>query len=457
MMLLVMPLLVAGIVATAFLSTSAATTGIANMAVRLMLFKTNELEKQMYGQWDLLVRNGFADEPEYIEASKLTVGSYAHSLAQSRTELVFAVNGSGETTLATRPLSFSPEELERVNQLRASGQEGWVEFTLDGRRMVGEALSFEPFDWYVVVADERTAVFREVRNAAVSAAIVLGVPLLIGVGVLLLFSRHLAQPLREITVHIDQVTRSGEFSRPLEVDRSDEVGLLARRFNYMASTVVSARKRLTDFATVTTVARNRAAAGELETLEVLGRAAEQRDHETAAHVLRVGRYAQFLGSLAGLDNRQTELLLYAAPLHDVGKIGIPDSILLKKGKLTDDEFAVVKTHTTIGFRILQDSRSEYLQAGATIAMYHHEWFDGSGYPNGIAGTDIPLFARIVGVVDTFDAVTTDRPYKKGWTLQQAMEVLEAESGTHLDPELARAFIENADAVREIMIWRPRQS
>jgi HD-GYP domain-containing protein (c-di-GMP phosphodiesterase class II) len=454
MMLLVLPLLFASVVVTSVLTASAASGGIGRATVRLLLFKSEELRKQMYAQWDLLVRNGFADEPEYLNASRLTMESFARSIVQTSSEIVFAVAEDSAVDITTRPAPFRDREQETLNELMTEPRTGWIEFSLDRTRMVGEAFLFEPFGWYVVVANERSAVFSELRGVFTASLVVLLVTAGAGVALMIFVSRHLTRPIVEVVGHIDSITESGEFTRPLDADRNDELGHLARRFNYMASSLVQTQKKLADIATVATVARNRAASGERATLEVLGRAAEHRDNETAAHVKRVGKYAELLGSLCGLDQRQRDLILYAAPLHDVGKIGTPDSILFKPGKLTPEEFDTVKKHTTIGFGILQDSTSEFLRAGATIALYHHEWYDGSGYPNGIAGTDIPLFARIVAVVDTFDAVTSDRPYKKAWGIDRAIDLIREESGSHLDPELAQLFADNIEHVSEIMIWEP---
>ncbi len=136
-------------------------------------------------------------------------------------------------------------------------------------------------------------------------------------------------------------------------------------------------------------------------------------------------------------------------MHDIGKLAIPDSILLKPGVLTAEEFEVIKTHTTIAFQILKDSRSPYLRAGAEIALTHHEWFDGTGYPEGLAGNDIPLFGRIVGLADAFDAVTSKRPYKNAWNLDQAFAMLVEEKGTHFDPRLVELFQEQRAEIEGI--------
>jgi putative two-component system response regulator len=171
----------------------------------------------------------------------------------------------------------------------------------------------------------------------------------------------------------------------------------------------------------------------------LGRAAEYRDNETGKHIQRVSRFAGLLASAAGLPDNRAELIRLTSPLHDIGKIGIPDEILLKPGSLTNDELAVMRTHTDIGVKILSGGESEVLREAAVIAGTHHERWDGTGYPKGIAGPDIPIEGRIVAVCDVFDALTSERPYKKAWDVQDAVDLVQSEAGKQFDPNLARAF------------------
>lgn len=156
-----------------------------------------------------------------------------------------------------------------------------------------------------------------------------------------------------------------------------------------------------------------------------------------------------LARLHGLDEKDQEIIFYAAPLHDVGKIGIEDSILLKPGKLSDEEFEIMKTHAEIGQEILQKVDNVYLQSGALIAATHHEKYNGKGYPKGLKGEEIPIFGRIVAIADVFDALTSIRPYKKPWSFEEAMAFIEKEKGEHFDPFLADLFIQSSAHVREI--------
>lgn len=188
---------------------------------------------------------------------------------------------------------------------------------------------------------------------------------------------------------------------------------------------------------------------ERELIYRLSRAAEFRDPETGAHIQRMAHYSSLIAASLGQDEGQQKLMLQAAPMHDVGKIGIPDYILLKPGRLTPEEFQVMKGHARLGFELLQGSASPVLQAGAEIAHSHHEKFDGSGYPQGLAGEAIPLSGRIVAVADVFDALTSERPYKRAWPLEDARAFLENGRGNHFDPACVDAFLQAWPQILEV--------
>lgn len=188
---------------------------------------------------------------------------------------------------------------------------------------------------------------------------------------------------------------------------------------------------------------------QIEVIECLGYAAEFRDSETGMHTIRVGHYSQCLAKAIGMSDKEAESLLYSAPMHDVGKIGIPDKILLKPGKLDGNEWQIMKRHASIGETILNRSTNKLLQQASIIAANHHEKWDGSGYPNGLKGTNIPLYGRIVAIVDVFDALTMERPYKKAWSIESAIELISSESGKHFDPTLAELFIDNLEDILAI--------
>jgi two-component system response regulator RpfG len=188
---------------------------------------------------------------------------------------------------------------------------------------------------------------------------------------------------------------------------------------------------------------------EKETLFRLARAGEYRDEDTGNHVLRVARFARLIADSLFLDPVFADVLEQAAPMHDIGKIGIPDHILLKPGRLNPDEWEIMKTHSRIGYEILHDSPSKYLRMGATIAHAHHERFDGSGYPQGLAGEEIPIEARITAVADVFDALCSARPYKKPWSNEHAFNYVLDGRGSQFDHDCVDAFLDNRGQVAEI--------
>jgi putative two-component system response regulator len=187
----------------------------------------------------------------------------------------------------------------------------------------------------------------------------------------------------------------------------------------------------------------------LAIVQRLGLAAEYKDNETGLHVIRMSHFARVLGIAAGLNEHEADDLLHAAPMHDVGKIGIPDSILQKAGPLDDEEWKVMRSHATIGAAIIGEHGGGMLALARSIALTHHEKWDGSGYPNGLAGEAIPLEGRIVAIADVFDALTSKRPYKAAWSEEQALDYLQKQKGQHFDPALVDLFIEQMPAVREI--------
>ncbi len=180
---------------------------------------------------------------------------------------------------------------------------------------------------------------------------------------------------------------------------------------------------------------------QFEFIRQLGRAGEYRDNETGMHVMRMSKGCEALGRALGFSEDRSELILYASPMHDVGKIGIPDSILLKPGQLDPDEWEIMKTHVDIGAEILSDHPSEIIRLARTIAWTHHEKWDGEGYPKNLKGTDIPIEGRIAAICDVFDALTSHRPYKEPWPVDKAMEFMEEKSGIFFDPDLIGLFIE----------------
>ncbi len=187
----------------------------------------------------------------------------------------------------------------------------------------------------------------------------------------------------------------------------------------------------------------------LDTIHRLSRAAEYRDQETYQHIVRMGYLSAAIARKLGFPNDDVDTMLCAAPMHDVGKIGIPDHILLKPGKLSERERKIMEQHTIIGGRILEKPLNQYTEWGRIIALSHHERWDGKGYPAGLKGEKIPLIGRIVAVADVFDALTSKRPYKEPFSLDRSMDIMARSRGTHFDPNVLDAFLEIEDEIVEI--------
>ena len=188
------------------------------------------------------------------------------------------------------------------------------------------------------------------------------------------------------------------------------------------------------------LAQSELKSAQLDVIERLALAGEHHDDDTGAHTRRVAHTSRRLAQVLGLPDEQVELIFRAAPLHDVGKIGISDTILLKPGKLTPEEFETMKGHCEIGAKLLSDGRSDFLETARTIALCHHERFDGTGYPRALKGEAIPLEGRIVAVADVYDALTSERPYKRAWPIEEARAEIECQSGKQFDPHIVQAFL-----------------
>jgi len=231
----------------------------------------------------------------------------------------------------------------------------------------------------------------------------------------------------------------------------DKVEFLARTRNMLElrRATVALQNRASWLASEVNKATSDLRAREQETIMLLCRASEYRDPETGAHIQRMAHYSCLIAAELGLSSEEQEHILNAAPMHDIGKVGTPDHILLKPGRLDPGEMEIMRQHAVIGYNILKSSEASMLRLAAEIAYSHHERYDGSGYPNGLKGAAIPLVGRIVAVADVFDALTSVRPYKTAWTLDEARAFLQENSGSHFDPQCVDALLRRWPAVLEI--------
>jgi putative two-component system response regulator len=235
--------------------------------------------------------------------------------------------------------------------------------------------------------------------------------------------------------------------------QSLEMAVRLRNLVRLGAAVRKQNDRAADLASAVAAATQKLGEREEEIILRLALAVEYRDNDTGEHTLRVARYSRIIAEQLGLPPRLCRDIYLAAPLHDVGKVAIPDNILLKPGRLTDEEMAVIRTHASIGERILADSSCELIQLGAQIAAGHHERWDGRGYPHGLKAEAIPIAARVVAVADVFDALTTRRPYKEPMPLEDARAYLAEDQGKQFDPACVAAFLSRWDDVAAIASGR----
>lgn len=243
--------------------------------------------------------------------------------------------------------------------------------------------------------------------------------------------------LPELGVRMSYLLKMKEAQDIISRHKQELEGMLEKRTGIL-------RKALEELASAKRIAHN----AHLETIQRLAIAAEFKDQDTAAHIKRLGHYSSIIARGLDMPPNVVNILFHATPMHDVGKLGIPDSNLLKPGKLNDDEWKVMKQHPIIGARILGGSESDLLQAGEVIAMSHHERWDGTGYPNGLAEKNIHLWGRICAVADVFDALTSKRPYKPAFPNDEAYEILREGRGSHFDPCILDKFFEIRDEIEE---------
>lgn len=266
-------------------------------------------------------------------------------------------------------------------------------------------------------------------------------------------------PIIVLTAQSDRESRIkalGLGARDFLAKPFDRVELMTRIRNMlevriMTSAIKNQNKILDEMVKVRTQELNDT---RLEVIRRLGRAAEYRDDMTGFHIIRMSRYSQLLGLAAGMNEVEAEMLLNASPMHDIGKIGIPDHVLLKPGKLDPEEWKIMQTHVDIGVEILSGSDSELMAIAAEVAQNHHEKWDGSGYPRALAGEDIPLTGRVVALADVFDALTTKRPYKEAWSIEDTVEFLKEQSGKHFEPRLVELFLK---ILPDILVIRQQYS
>lgn len=259
--------------------------------------------------------------------------------------------------------------------------------------------------------------------------------------VALFFGNLLKKDTDKIIDSINHI-KMGDFNHELRIVRSDELGEISHAINTMRTAIRSGIEEIEHLAQEITHTQK-------EVVYTMGSIAETRSKETGNHVKRVAAYSELLALKAGLCAEEANLLRLASPMHDIGKVAIPDHILNKPGKHTEEEFAIMKTHAQLGYEMLKHSSREILKTASIVAYEHHEKYDGSGYPRGVIGENIHIYGRITAVADVFDALGSDRVYKKAWEDERIFELLRDQRGKHFDPKLIDLFFENFDEVDAI--------
>lgn len=415
-----------------------------------MAFKAEQMRDYFYNEWNILNELGLTDTPEYRYALERSFRSYTFSLLRSDTEQV-AVIGPDDTLVMLIQRTMPEDEEQELFDGFDIPESGWFETVLLDEARVGVSFQIAPFSWTVALSETEQKHFSGINMLQkVMLTILLGSLTILAVFVFVLVGL-VTRPVERLTSTIMNISLTADYTKRAVVEQVDEIGMLANEFNNLVSKVSSEHTQLEQMIHHEASAREIAVQREEEALTVLGRVSDFRDEETGQHQRRIGRVSALFGTYLGMTVADQRKLLYGAPLHDIGKIAIPDAILQKPGPLTEEEMAVMKTHPMIGFELLKETRGKYLAEGATIALTHHEKWDGTGYPNGLAGEKTPLSGRIVGLADVLDALFSERVYKRAWSVSEVMDYVQEQKGKHFDPRLVDVFLEHKELFLQVLL------
>ncbi len=255
------------------------------------------------------------------------------------------------------------------------------------------------------------------------------------------FGKILKEDTKIIIGNIKNI-ENGEYENTSIINRPDELGEISYAMKNMSSSIKDGIHQIESLS-------DEIINTQKEIIYTMGEIAETRSKETGNHVKRVAEYSKLIALKLGINEQEAEMLKLASPMHDIGKVGIPDNILNKPGKLTPEEFEIMKTHAQLGYEMLKHSSKPILQAAAIVSKEHHEKYNGNGYPKGLKGEEIHIFARITAVADVFDALGSDRIYKKAWEDKKIFELFNNEKGEHFDPKIIDIFFENLEEIKQI--------
>jgi response regulator RpfG family c-di-GMP phosphodiesterase len=449
-LLIIIPILVISLIVSNQIAYWFFYKAIENNGNEFTLYKSDQLEKYIIGQWQILDENQFLEEEIYIQASIQSISLYMMDLIHSDDEIILFFDNKYNLLFSSSDLDLQPEESTALNRATDAGKSQWIDLSLQGEQWIGRTFSFPSMEWQFFILERKSAFYTEIGKLATIENWLIFIIICMASIIVSLFLRTLLNPLERITKGIQSIARTRNFEEKVSVEYSDEIGLLAYEFNNMTSSLNHMYKRLQLVIQAEEDSKHEVILREFEALNTLSLAAEYRDPETRAHTVRVAEMAALFSRLLGHDEETQSLYLQVSALHDLGKLAIPDNILLKPGALSVEEFDVIKTHTVSGYNILKDCSSKFLVKGAEIALYHHEKYDGSGYPEGLIGEEIPISGRIICVIDVFDALTSKRSYKEAWPIHKAVSLLIQEKGKHFDPQLIDLFLSHQDSFVEIL-------
>ncbi len=448
-LLIIIPLLVCSFTISAYISVISSRQNLFTISSQFMKYKMEQLQNYTTSQWVNLKKSDFTDNSVYVKIIEKSIESYAGGMIRKDSEYILAVDNNGNLMFSTGDINYDRKDWKTMQKSIPYLNSSLSDFTISGNTYTGLTADIPNFNWKFFILEDKKSFTKKIWEMTYFQILIFVISLAIIITGLMLSLGIMIGPIQRVRKAIHDITADKDFSRKIKIEYPDEIGELAFDFNDMTSNLDLAYKKLKKYALDEAVAKKEVFSRENETLKVLGKASEYKDPETGAHIARVSHYSLILSKSYGQSEAMQDLLFYSAPLHDIGKLGIPDSILLKPEELTPKESETMKTHTSIGYEILKNPDSKYLKAGAVIAMSHHEKFDGTGYPKGLKGEDIPIFGRIVSIADVFDALTTERPYKEAWSFEMAVDFIKEEKGRHFDPYFVDLFVENISKFREI--------
>ena len=447
--LTILPIVAATALSSGFLSFFESRAALTRLANRHLAYKAEQLRDFINNEWQVIEELGLGGDPAYRAAEEASFRSYAYSVLRSETEEVLVFGEGGELRFRVGGKSSAGDsEAGATDRLSDPLPVGLFTRDVFGEDRVGIAFEFPPFKWTIAIMEYRSQFFAEVDAILRNQLWILAAAVSLATALSAVYLGYILGPLERLTGTIERITATGDLSLRARAENRDEIGLLGVRFNGLIDTVDAQKRELFEANRSERDAHETTLQREAETLFLLGRISDYNDEKTGAHLLRIGSFSALFSRLLGQGDEVAELMRACAPLHDIGKIGIPESILLKPGKLTSEEYELMKRHTTIGYDLLRGCQSRYLAEGADIAYTHHERWDGGGYPRGIAGDKIPLAGRIVSIVDVFDALVSDRPYKAAWTTEHALEYIVQAGGKQFDPALVEIFRDNFERFAE---------